>query len=260
MAAPRSHAILSAAIAWALTGMITPSMSAEPPERAGWKLIFHDGFDGEKLDTEKWTPADPWGKSRNNELQAYVPEAIQLQDGTLRIGANRGEAEYDGQRRSYTSGIVTTYKKFTFSQGLAEVRCRVPSGRGLWPAVWLLPEPLGWPPEIDLFELLGHEPTKVHMTHHWRDLGKVRSHTESWTGPDFSKDFHTFAIDWDATRIAWSVDGAERFRSRQNIPTAEMYLLMNLAVGGDWPGAPADTTQFPAYLEIDYISVYQRAK
>lgn len=260
MAPPQFRACLFAAIAWALASTVAVSAAAEPPKRTGWKLIFHDGFDSEKLDTKKWTPADPWGKVRNNELQAYVPEAVELTDGVLRIRADRAVAEYDGQQRAYTSGIVTTHKKFTFSQGLAEVRCRVPSGRGLWPAVWLLPEPLGWPPEIDIFEFLGQEPTKVHMTHHWRDLGKVRSHTESWSGPDFSKDFHTFTIDWDATQIAWSVDGVERFRSLQSIPTAEMYLLMNLAVGGDWPGAPDDTTQLPAFLEVDYVSVYQRAK
>jgi beta-glucanase (GH16 family) len=231
-----------------------------PAEKPGWKVTFDDEFDGTSLDLKKWNANDPWGRERNEELQAYVTNAFEVGGGFLRIVAEKREAFYAGKRRSITSGMMTTYGKFSQEYGRFEIRCRVPKGKGMWPAFWLLPDPLAWPPEIDILEILGHEPDKIHMTHHYRDAQeKHQSHGGSWSGPDFSAGFHEFAVEWSPQRIVWFVDGAERFRSERSIPKGKMYLLLNLAVGGDWPGAPDAQTTFPAALEVDYVRVYQKA-
>jgi len=238
---------------------IPESRATESIDCPGWKLTFHDEFDGNALDLQKWNPNDPWGRERNHEFQAYVKDAFEVKDGILRVLAQKREASYAGKQRSYTSGMMTTYQKWSQQYGRFEIRCRVPKGKGLWPAFWLLPEPLGWPPEIDAVEILGHEPNKVYMTHHFRNEEKKHgSHGGSWNGPDFSSDFHRFTVEWTPTTIVWLVDGAERFRSEKTIPQVKMYLLLNLAVGGDWPGAPDEKTAFPAAFEVDYVRVYEK--
>lgn len=236
------------------------ALAATAPERPGWKLTFDDEFDGTSLNTAKWTPADPWGHERNHELQAYVTNAFEVRDGLLRIKAEKRAAFYSGKERAYTSGMMTTYKKFSQQYGRFEIRCRIPVGKGTWPAFWLLPDPIGWPPEIDVLEILGHEPNKLYMTHHFRNQEHQHgSHGGSWVGPDFSAGFHEYAVEWSPDAIVWFVDGTERFRSAKDIPDGKMYMLVNLAIGGDWPGAPDSATAFPAVMEVDYVRVYEKA-
>src|SRR5437016_3236373 len=161
--------------------------AAEKADRPGWKLTFHDEFDAQALDLQKWNPNDPWGRERNRELQAYVKDAFEVTNGILRIKAEKREATYGGKQRSFTSGMMTTYGKFSQQYGRFEIRCRIPKGKGIWPAFWLLPDPLVWPPEIDVLEILGHEPGKIYMTHHFRDEQRQhKSDGHSWSGPDFS--------------------------------------------------------------------------
>lgn len=236
--------------------------SADGLERPGWRLTFQDEFDGPALDKQKWSPQDPWGYERNNELQAYVPDAFELRDGILRIVAQRREASYAGKPRHFTSGMMSTYRKFAQQFGRFEIRCRVPRGKGLWPAFWLLPEPLGWPPEIDVLETLGHDTRTIHLTHHWNDAqGMHQSDGKSWQGePDFASDFHVIAVEWSLESIRWEIDGIERFRSVKTVPTAKMYMLVNLAVGGDWPGSPDEKTVFPAALEVDWVRCYAKGQ
>jgi hypothetical protein len=112
--------------------------------KPSWKLVFRDEFDGKGIDTSKWNLRDPWGRERNRELQAYVEDAFEVQDGILRIKAEKRTANYGGKQRAFTSGMMTTYQKFSQQYGRFEIRCRMPKGKGLWPAFWLLPEPLGW--------------------------------------------------------------------------------------------------------------------
>jgi len=239
-------------------------LHAEPPKLAGYKLVFDDEFDGDKVDTAKWNLRDPWELERNQELQAYVPDAFEVKGGILHIRAEQRPRKYAGKDRPYTSGMMTTLEKFAQKFGRFEVRCRVPKGKGLWPAAWLLPQPLAWPPEIDILEILCHEPGKIYMTHHWMDAddkGKPKRGSDGgeWKGPDFSEDFHVFAVDWTPESIAWSVDGVERFRSIKHIPQKlPMYVLLNLAVGGDWPGKPDERTVFPATFDVDYVRVWAK--
>ena len=224
-----------------------------------WRLTFSEEFSNPVIDSSKWNRRDPWGVVRNEELQAYIPDAFEIADGALRIRGRRQQAFYDGAEREFTSGILTTYQKFSQRYGRFEIRCKVPAGRGLWPAFWLLPEPLGWPPEIDVLEVLGHAPSEVHMTHHWlKSPDETDSNGEDWSGPDFSQDFHIFAVEWTPDSIRWEVDGIERFRSEQHVPDLPMYMLVNLAIGGTWPGAPDRATSFPAVFEVDFIRAYQR--
>jgi beta-glucanase (GH16 family) len=111
-------------------------------------------------------------------------------------------------------------------------------------------------------EILGNEPHTLEMhIHYLIDPETSDSSGESWQGPDFSADWHTFAIDWRSDRVVWIVDGHERWRFEEQayIPKSQMYLLLNLAVGGDWPGLPGPDTVFPSYFEVDYVRVWNQA-
>ena len=231
---------------------------ATEPER--WELTFVDEFDGPKLDYARWVPKDPWGAEKNNELQAYIVKAFHQENGILKIRCEDEPAFYDGAKRDYRSGMMTTLGKFSQQFGRFEVRCKVPKGKGLWPAFWLLPDPLAWPPEIDVLEVLGHEPDKVYMSNHWPDLsnpgGKSLAVTGEFKGTDFSDGFHTFAVEWEKGKIRWYVDSIERHQSDQEVPEQPMFLLLNLAVGG-WAEAPDAETRFPADFEIDYVKVWK---
>ena len=232
-------------------------MASSSLEETSWKLVFQDEFNDNRLDQSKWNTQDPWGDERNNELQAYTSDRLVVRGGFLSIIADRGSAIYDGESRNYVSGILTTYQKFSLKYGRVEVRVRVPRGAGLWPAVWLLADSLKWPPEIDVLEILGHDPKTVHFANHWgSDWRQHQSLGGTLAGVDFSSDFHVVQIDWSPGLITWSVDGEESFHSTSNIPDQPMFLLMNLAVGGDWPGAPNKDTVFPASFSIDYVRVY----
>jgi beta-glucanase (GH16 family) len=227
-----------------------------PPEKPGWTLTFHDEFDGTKLDTAKWLDRYWHGRTHsNNEQQYYAPDGYRVEDGVLKLVAEK--RPMGGM--PYTSGMVCSFESFAQEYGYFEIRAKIPAGKGMWPAFWLLPADKAWPPEIDVLEILGHEMTTVYMTNHWRDAQKKHgSKGGKFVGPDFSKDFHTFAAEWTPTEIIWYVDGIERFRSHEGIPKGPMYVIANLAVGGDWPGNPDATTPFPGVMEVDSIRVYKR--
>ncbi len=229
-----------------------------PPEKPGWRLTFHDEFSGNRLDTKKWHDQYWHGRTHsNNELQYYAPDGYEVRNGVLRLRAER--RAMGGM--NYTSGMIASHDKFAQQFGCFEVRARFPKGKGFWPAFWLLPATRKWPPEIDVLEILGHETSKVYFSTHWREVGgKHQFKTFHWSGPDFGKEFHTFAAEWKPGEVIWYVDGRERARSQHGIPAEPMYLIANLAVGGDWPGNPDVTTAFPGVMEIDWIRVYERTR
>ena len=229
------------------------------PQQA-WKLAFQDEFDGSSLNEKIWDTQFPWGRSRTSvgELQWYAPDAFTVANSKLQISAQgTPNAVHDGETFDYSSGLISTHNSFATEFGRFEIRCKLPRGKGLWPAFWLLPPDTSWPPEIDVFEALGDSTDTVHMTSHWSENGAHRSSGAEFSGPDFSDGFHTFAIEWSATSIVWFVDGVERHKVDNHSPRGPMYLLANMAVGGDWPGAPDATTAFPAAFEIDYIRAYK---
>ena len=156
------------------------------------------------------------------------------------------------QSYPYVSGLISTQPSFAQTYGYFEIRAELPQGKGLWPAFWMLPKDDSWPPELDVVESIG-DPSHVYMTAHSRH-GKSFG-TEAHITPHV---FHTFAVSWDRRDLIWYIDGGEAGR----IATPEdmhkpMYLLANLAVGGNWPGAPDASTRFPAKLMIDYIRAYR---
>jgi beta-glucanase (GH16 family) len=218
--------------------------------------VFSDEFNGTEVDRARWSSGYPWGctSDTTGEQQCYVPEALTVRDGRLVIEADRDP----GGRRPYRSGMINSHRSFSQRYGSFELRAKLPRGKGLWPAFWLLPKPTGtWPPELDVMEQFGSEPATVLMAQHYRDAaGREQKRTRAWTGPDFTAGFHSFGMSWGPEAIVWYVDGVERFRSVHDIPTQEMYVLVNLAVGGDAPGDPDATTRFPSRMEVDYVRVW----
>ena len=239
---------------------------------AGATLLFDEEFDGTSLNTSKWTDGYWWDNNgctigSNNELEWYQPDDIIVSGGTLKLKAEkRTIVASDGKTYNYTSGVVTTGRdlwqdpspdKFALKYGYVEMRAKLPKGKGLWPAFWLLSGDQSWPPEIDVMEVLGDSTNVDHMTLHDASGGST-GHT--WSGPDLSADWHVYGVDWQPNAIVWYVDGVERWRftDTSRIPAETMYLLLNLAVGGDWPGSPDGSTVFPAYYEVDYVRAWSQ--
>jgi len=222
-----------------------------------WSLAFSDEFNGPDLDLSRWVPRDPLNKQRGRQFQSYIPEAVQLSGGQLHLTASRApETEastgFDGNARSYISGVVSTFGTFAQTYGRFEIRCRVPAARGLRPGFQLLPVPLGPLPEIDVFELPGNARSDTAFSNRWGTEQTQRSYGDSVAGPDLSAGFHTIAVEWDPDKIIWFIDGKEKFRSVDGVPHQPMYLLLYLAVDGK-SSPPA----VPASFDIDYIRVYQ---
>lgn len=216
--------------------------------------IFQDEFNGNTLDREKWTTQHGWGRTNKPELQYYADDALIVHNGTLKIKAESKPTE----NMDYSSGMINSMNSFTFTYGYVEARIKIPAGQGLWSALWLL-DAGGSADEIDIAEFLGHTPKMTYMTLHYADQDGHPKGTNDgqYEGLDFSNDFHTIGVHWQAGSITWYADGVERYQVTENIPAKPMYLIANLAVGGEWPGTPDETTHFPATYEIDYIRVYQ---
>lgn len=238
-------------------------------EREGWELVWHDEFDGEVIDPEKWTMeigGHGWG---NNEKQFYTDrlENVRLEDGYLVLEA-RDEFFV---RRHFTSGRIKTQDKFSFTYGRVEARMKLPYGQGIWPAFWMLGSNINqvpWPKsgEIDIMEHIGRDPTHVYGTVHgpgYSGSGGV-GHYKIFPSGSLSEEFHTFAIEWEEDEIRWFVDDEQFFKLTSDLVPGEwvfdhpFFILINMAVGGYWPGEPNETTVFPQFLQVDYVRVYQR--
>ncbi|GMV27219.1 MAG: hypothetical protein AMXMBFR58_32500 [Phycisphaerae bacterium] len=220
-----------------------------PPD--GWIPVWSDEFSGTSLDGSKWR-AENAALVKNNEQQYYHPSHVTVADGFMTIKSSN--TPMGG--RPYTSGLIETKGRFNQQFGRIEMRARLPRTKGMWPAFWMLPASNQWPPEIDIMELLGHQPNKVYMTHHWGTWPNVQSEGDSYTGPDFSADFHTFRADWYPDRIEYYIDDVMRAKHEQAIPAEPFFIIINTAVGGDWPGNPDVTTVFPQFFVVDYVRVY----
>jgi predicted small secreted protein len=236
-----------------------------PP--SGWTLAWADEFNGTSLDTSKWNIEVNGNGGGNNELQYYTARAenIRVSGGELVIEA-RKEA-YMGKQ--YTSGRITTQNKASWQYGRMEARMKIPTGKGTWPAFWMLGNAIssaGWPAsgEIDIMEHVNSEAV-THGTIHWSDQNNAYA---NYGGPSGNLDFsqyHVYAVEWDAAAIRWYVDG-NKFHE-VNIAggingTSEFhapyFLLFNLAVGGNWPGSPDASTAFPNRMQVDYVRVYRK--
>lgn len=214
---------------------------------------FNAPFDPNKYNTcYKWACAAGW----NAELERYVPEQVTTHDGVLDLRADKRSVIAHGITYNYVSGMVTTADKFSFQYGYTEVRFKVPSGKGLWPAIWMLAQNGQSTTELDLLENIGDN--DIHSGMHWLDgSGNHKHQGTTYTVPNLSADWHTIGVDWQSNYVSFSLDGKEYYRETDpsHIPHTPMYLLANLAVGGTWPGNPTPQTVFPADFLLDYIHV-----
>lgn len=221
---------------------------APKSDAKGRELIFEEEFNT-ALDGDSWNivEAEPF---KNSELQTYTQDAVSVRDGMLTITS-------DKQKGGYTSGAVTTENKQLFQYGTIEIRAKLPSGQGIFPAFWLLPQSGSQYPEIDIMELLGHEPDSAWHVMHYEKNGKKRKYSSEYKGEPFDEGFHVFALQWTEHSVKWFIDGEETYSVSENIPSEKMFLYLNTAVGGDWPGNPDGTTRFPQTMQIDYIRYYR---
>lgn len=226
---------------------------AQQPSVPGYRLVWSEEFSGSSVSNSRWNFENiAW--PHNGEAQYYLPQNASASGGLLRIRAER--QSFGG--RAYTSARINTDNKFELQFGRFEARMKVPAGRGYWPAFWLLPASGAWPPEIDVMEILGHQTSTVYMTQHFGPTNAPANYGGSYTGPDFAADFHNYAIEWSPNRIDWFVDGVFRFTTNTNVPQEPMYVVLNLAVGGFWPGYPDASTVFPQNMLVDWVRVYAR--
>jgi beta-glucanase (GH16 family) len=226
-----------------------------------WKLAFDDEFTGSSLDSSKWSHCFPWGCQGTyaTEQQCYSPANAVVGNNELLLAATNAASTCNGSSESYTSGLVTTYKSYQAQYGYTEVRFWNPAGKGFWPIVDLLPSDLKWPPEIDLMEAGGSDPTSITMHYHYG--ASYYAPGWSYSGPDFSQGFHTIGVDVEPNAITWYVDGQQWARysgaAQLGVINRPMYLALGLAVGGPYDGPPNATTPFPAYLRFDYVRAWQ---
>lgn len=235
----------------------------------GMSLVWADEFEGTSINLANWTydlGANGWG---NQELQNYVAseENSYVQDGKLVIKAISNGSD------NYTSARLKSIDLQEFQYGRVDVRAVLPVGQGMWPAIWMLGanfSEISWPDcgEIDIMELIGHQPSRVHGTAHWgADPSQHQYQGGSIALPNgatFDEEFHVFSIEWQEDEIRWLMDDQQYFSLNpanvqpQAWPFNEpFFFILNVAVGGVWPGYPDETTLFPAFMAVDYVRVYQ---
>ena len=254
------------------------SKAEEVPQLDGYNLLWNDEFNGDVLDETIWNyePHEPgW---TNQELQEYTvsTDNVFIRDGKLVIKALKTEkngADY------YTSGKVTAQNKKDFTYGKVVASAKVPEGKGLWPAIWMMPQDESfygqWPKcgEIDIMEVLGSRVDTAYGTIHYGEPHAEQQGTYVLENGTFADDFHEYSVEWEPGEMRFYIDGnlyhtvndwftalpdedEKPYPAPFNQP---FFVQMNLAVGGTWPGNPDDTTDFDkAEFEIDYVRVYQK--
>ena len=233
-----------------------------------WSLSWSDEFNGTSIDNSKWgydigtgAAQGLWGWG-NGELQYYTDNTdnADVVNGNLVITAR--QENFAGS--DYTSARMVTRNKFSQTYGKWEARIDLPTGQGIWPAFWMLRENNPWPGEIDIMEIVGNAPGSCHGTAHWGEVGNVQSMGGTITAPDWTTDFHVYTVEWWPDHIRWSVDGQVYFElDRTQVTPAnpwlfaeDYHMLLNIAVGGLWPGSPDATTVFPQQMLVDWVRVY----
>ena len=258
-----------------LLGLVTTVVQVEAQFLPGRTLLWADEFsqsDGTTPDSTKWgydIGGTGWG---NNELQYYTnrTENARIESGSLVIEAR---AENFGGK-NYTSARLLTKDKVSWTYGRIEARIKIPKGQGIWPAFWMLGANIGsvgWPNcgEIDIMENIGSLPSTLYGTLHGPGYsgGNGISGNTVLSGAAFGDDFHVYAIEWEENRIRWFLDGQLFFSlTPANLPgggtwvfNQPQFLILNVAVGGNWPGNPDGSTVFPQRMTVDYVRVYAPA-
>ena len=257
-----------------LLGSLESTQAVAQPSDPAYQLVWSDEFDGTTLDLGKWEPQIGtgcpslcgWG---NNELQYYRAENATVSGGLLTISAK--EEAFGG--KAYTSARLRTKDLGDWRYGRFEMRAKMPIGRGIWPAFWMLPTDEvygGWPfsGEIDILEYLGQDPSRIFGTlHYGGPFSTFVSTATTLSSGTFHDGFHEFALEWDPHEIRWYLDGqlyacnSHWFSANGEYPAPfdqRFHLLLNMAVGGNLPGSPDASTVFPQELVVDWVRVWQK--
>lgn len=249
---------------------------------ADWVQTFNEDFH----DLSQWEVTHECsthgGCIHNEEEQVYLKDQVSVRDGMLHITASKHHhyTPHTGPRK-YRSGRVKSYHSFSQRHGRFEASVKLPKGQGMWPAVWMMPKNGNcWPTsgEIDIMEYVGKDPDRIHGHYHF---GEFCNHHWAQTDPEIcgqtgaahhvgfqtlTNDFHRYAVEWTESYISWSIDGHEYYRlepskcknpARISLPDKPFYFILNLAVGGKWPGSPDHTTNFPQTLQIDFVRAFK---
>jgi beta-glucanase (GH16 family) len=250
------------------------ALSESPPDE--WKLVWSDEFDSTDINLKKWTFETGGGGWGNNEKEYYRKENAFISNGNLVIEARK--EQYD--KNEYTSARMKTAGLGEWLYGKIEARMKLPFGKGMWPAFWMMGKSGSWPSrgEIDIMEMIGGPglspysggaDNKVYATLHWaNDAGDHQSTGGNYRLPGtgkFADDYHIFRLEWDSVQIQCYVDSTKYFHCRIDTINMEafhqpFFIILNVAVGGSWPGDPDATTVFPQYMIVDWIRVYQKGK
>jgi beta-glucanase (GH16 family) len=256
----------------------------QPPPATGFTLVWSDEFngaDGSSPDASKWTydtgvGGNGWG---NNELETYTNRTknAQILGGNLAITAVKETYAdpSDSVMRNYTSARLKTQGLFSQAYGRFEARIKIPAGQGMWPAFWMLGSnigSIGWPKcgEVDIMENIGKEPNTVHGSLHGPStIGQTSDASAPFSlpaGQNFAADFHLYAVEWEPGTVRFYVDSNLYGTFTQSQWPAggtwtfdhPFFIILNVAVGGDWPGSPDNTTVFPQQMLVDYLRVYTK--
>ena len=271
--------LLTFVLAVACAQLAAQRKTAGTSPSSNWVLTWSDEFNGPNgaaPDPTKWvveSGGNGWG---NNELEYYTSRAenVRQENGNLVIEAIKESfTGPDGVRRNYTSARLKTQEKFTQRYGRFEARILIPSGRGAWPAFWMLGDDYptrGWPGcgEIDVMESIGSESATVQGSLHGPGYSGANPLTSAYTLPRgrFSDGFHVFAVEWEPQIVRFFVDDLlYATKTPADLPVGAhwvydhpFFLLLNLAVGGNLPGSPRDSTMFPQRMLVDFVRVYSR--
>lgn len=242
----------------------------------GYQLVWSDEFEGTQIDLNKWEHEVNASGGGNNELQYYTarPENSFVQDGHLHIVAIQGEYTAEEGTRYYTSARMRTPNKGDWKYARIDVKAKIPFGQGVWPAIWMLStdwEYGGWPNsgEIDIMEHINLQ-TEIHGTVHTEAYNHKRGTQRGGQieVPDADENFHVYSIVWTEDKIDFLVDDQQYYsfpNDKKGDPATwpfdkRFHLILNVAIGGDWPGNPTTDTKFPKEMIIDYVRVYQEKK
>lgn len=222
---------------------------AKPERPKDPNLIWEDNFD--TIDTKSWNLLN-YGYKDHGRLQYYLEKNVKTANGVLSLNVLKEKYK----DFSYTSGAITTEKKVTFKYGRIEVRAKFPKGKGLMPAIWMLPVNGEAYPEVEIAEMIGREPRQLWNVVHWQEKGNYKRDYTMVEG-DFTEKFHVYGLEWTKDKLVWTLDGVKTHESSFS-PNTEMYLYINVAVGGVWAENPEPNQTFSQPMCIDYVRYYKK--
>lgn len=244
-------------------------------QRSGWELVWQDEFNGSEVDLSKWEFEVNAKGGGNNELQYYVTNNATVKNGSLIIEAHKEKYTGPEGTREFTSSRLRTKNRGDWKYGRFEMRAKLPIGQGYWPAFWMLPTDNvygGWPHsgEIDIMEVIGHKPAELHGTLHYATAARrhaYRGTNTTLNAGTFADAFHVFSLEWEPHAFRWYLDN-QLYQTQTHWPSGtnsfpapfdqRFHLILNLAVGGNWPGKPDTNTIFPQSMVVDYVRIYQK--